>query len=259
MRVIDVTTKQVVFTHGAMYPAGATAQSIDAAALRAERAATAAENAADMLGGRITVSNTITAVNSPNGEVHLIPSGGVAYAATSARFAPGTASDNSQDLGGAARRWATVYAGTGTISTSDERSKQDISEFPDEVLDAWGLVDWRQYRFRDSVADKGEFARKHAGLIAQRVVEAFEAYGLDAMEWGAVCFDEWHAQDAVTERSEDGDDQVEVSPEIEDGSLYGIRYEEALSIEAAYQRRRADRIESRLAAIEARLDGVEGG
>lgn len=34
------------------------------------------------------------------------------------------------------------------------------------------------------------------------------------------------------------------------GSLYGIRYEEALAMEAAYQRRRADRIEQRLAEIE---------
>lgn len=35
---------------------------------------------------------------------------------------------------------------------------------------------------------------------------------------------------------------------LEAGSLYGIRYEEAFAIEAAYQRRRMDRIEELLSA-----------
>jgi len=45
-----------------------------------------------------------------------------------------------------------------------------------------------------------------------------------------------------------------VTKAIEAGNRYGIRYEEALCIEAAYQRRRADRMEARLARLEAMAD-----
>lgn len=38
------------------------------------------------------------------------------------------------------------------------------------------------------------------------------------------------------------------------GDRYGIRYSEALCLEAAYQRRRAERMEQRIANIEALLN-----
>lgn len=37
------------------------------------------------------------------------------------------------------------------------------------------------------------------------------------------------------------------------GDAYGLRYNEILCIEAAYQRRRADRLEARIAALEEKL------
>ncbi len=46
------------------------------------------------------------------------------------------------------------------------------------------------------------------------------------------------------------EEQRQVTPAVEAGSRYGIRYEEALCLEAAYQRRRMARIEARLAALE---------
>lgn len=42
----------------------------------------------------------------------------------------------------------------------------------------------------------------------------------------------------------------------EAGSHYGIRYSEALCLEAAYQRRRADRLEERIKAIETKLGEI---
>jgi len=47
------------------------------------------------------------------------------------------------------------------------------------------------------------------GGIAQEVISAFEAQGLNAFEYGIVCFDEWEATE-----------------EIEAGSRYAIRYDE---------------------------------
>lgn len=203
-------------------------------------------------------------------------------------FLPGGTS-GLMSLGAPGRLWSQVYAATGTINTSDERHKQDISDIPDEVLDAWGEVGWCQFRFRDAVDQKGGDARLHSGVIAQRVIDVFARHGLDAGDYGLLCFDEWDeipeniTEDRVLTKHAEfervlvkpavfDEDGNEVSPAVyEDGDLispeeyvtvrtvtpatpagnrYGIRYEEALCIEAAYQRRRADRIEQRLAEIE---------
>ena len=148
------------------------------------------------------------------------------------------AADNSRTLGDSSLRWKQLYAGTTTISTSDEREKQQITDVPENVLDAWEDVNFYQFKFNDSVAEKGDAARLHTGLIAQRIKSVFEAHGLDAAAYGLFCFDAW-------EESED----------VPAGERYALRYEECLILEAACQRRRADRIEQRLEALEAKLNG----
>ena len=109
-------------------------------------------------------------------------------------------------------------------------------------------MQWRQYKFNDAVAQKGEAARLHNGLIAQRIDDAFRARGLDAAAYGLFCHDEWPAQEEV--RDEEGNVVQEAR---EAGDMYSLRYEEALAMEAAYQRRRADRLEARIAALEAAI------
>lgn len=157
--------------------------------------------------------------------------------------------DNTQNLGIASLRWKQLYAGTTTIATSDERVKQGIESVPDAVLDAWGDVEFYSYKFNDAIAEKGfENARYHTGMVAQRIRDAFTAHGLDATKYGLLCYDEWEAQPA--EVDEHG---KIIRPAQAAGNRYSLRYEECLCMEAAYQRRRADRIEARLAALEARL------
>jgi hypothetical protein len=146
--------------------------------------------------------------------------------------------DNVQTLGWSGGRWSVVYAGTGTINTSDERAKQDISVIPDEWLDAWGDVEWTRYKFKDAVAAKGDDARWHVGLIAQRVRDAFAARDLDAYEIGLLCYDEW----GETIENE------EVVQEA--GDRFGLRYEECLAMEAAWNRRELSTLRARLAALE---------
>ena len=161
--------------------------------------------------------------------------------------------DNITNLGKASARWKQLFAGTTTISTSDERLKDNITNIPDEVLDAWGEVGWYQYQFKDSIAEKGETkARIHTGAIAQRIESVFTAHGIDANKYGLLCYDEWKSEPA--ERDEDGNIIQEARPA---GNRYSLRYEEALCMEAAYQRRRADRLEQRLNDIEHRLSALE--
>ena len=127
------------------------------------------------------------------------------------------------------------WNGSEIQTASDERLKQGFSELPDAVLDAWGKVEWGQFKFRDAAQEKGaEKARWHSGLIAQRVRAVFEYAGLDACQYGILC----HEQ---REASEDGDAV----------DLWMVRYAESQAMEAAWQRRRADRLEARIAALEA--------
>lgn len=169
------------------------------------------------------------------------------FFANSPEIRPNT--DNTQNLGVASLRWKQLYAGTTTIATSDERVKQGIENVPDAVLDAWGDVEFYRYKFNDAVAEKGfENARYHTGMVAQRIRDTFTAHGLDATKYGLLCYDEWKAQPA--EVDEHG---KIIRPAQEAGNRYSLRYEECLCMEAAYQRRRAERIEARLAALEARL------
>ncbi|HUD93423.1 tail fiber domain-containing protein [Sphingobium sp.] len=159
------------------------------------------------------------------------------YQALTAFGAVAPSSDNGFALGGAAARWSTVYAASGTISTSDARAKQDVAAVDDALLDAWGTVAWRWFRFGEAVAAKGAAARWHVGLVAQEVRNAIDARLGEgaAVRLGLLCHDAWDAAEDVAA-----------------GDRWGLRYEECLALEAAWQRRR-------MAGIEARLDALEAG
>ena len=128
--------------------------------------------------------------------------------------------DNTQSFGVGSLRWSVVYAGTGTINTSDEREKQDIAALDAAELRVAAAVKGliKKFRFKDAVQVKGDGARIHIGMIAQEVMAAFQAERLDPMRYGVVCYDEWAA-----ELDEEGN---EIRPA---GNRYGVRYEELLA------------------------------
>lgn len=45
---------------------------------------------------------------------------------------------------------------------------------------------------KDAVAEKGDSARWHFGIIAQDVVRAFEDNNLNPFDYGVICYDEWN-------------------------------------------------------------------
>jgi hypothetical protein len=145
--------------------------------------------------------------------------------------------DDEYTLGGPSRRWTIVYATTGTINTSDEREKEQIGDINEAVLRAWGNVEYQQFKFKDAVVKKGDGARWHIGLVAQRVKEAFEAEGVDPFAYGILCYDEWEEQEEKIEEGVGVVQQFEAA-----GNRYGIRYEEALALECAYLRQRLNSV-----------------
>ena len=106
-------------------------------------------------------------------------------------IAPGA--DNSFSCGTAGKRWSVVYAGNGTINTSDANQKQDVEELNDaEKRVATRLKSLiKKFRFKDAVQQKCDAARIHVGVIAQDVQAAFEAEGLNADRYGVFCSDTW--------------------------------------------------------------------
>lgn len=165
--------------------------------------------------------------------------------------------DNTQNFGTASFRWATIFAGNGTINTSDREQKTDIESIEEaetRVANRIKLL-FKKFRMKDAVSSKGESARIHFGVIAQDVVEAFSAEGLDATKYGLLCKDVWRELDGVPVpvndqnmfveqfwtvdgnriAAEDGTDQMpegavlnEVLHETTEKIRYGIRYEELL-------------------------------
>ena len=99
--------------------------------------------------------------------------------------------NNFTSLGLPEYKFTQLYASNGTINTSDERVKQQIQSIPDEVLNAWGEINFYEFKFNEAVEKKGETARIHTGLIAQRIKEVFEKHGIDPFKYGLLCYDKW--------------------------------------------------------------------
>jgi len=120
--------------------------------------------------------------------------------------ASGVNSDNVMDLGDLTVRWDDVYATNGTIQTSDRNEKQDIEELNEAeqrvAVACKGLM--RKYRWKDAVAEKGDDARIHFGIIAQDLQDAFAAEGLDAGRYAMFIHSTWTDEETGEERSRMG-------------------------------------------------------
>lgn len=226
------------------------------------------------------------------GDLVLCTRGSTSETTLSARWRIGAdglfkpALDNTFDVGTASLRVRTFYGASGTINTSDARTKQQIGEVPDEWLDAWGDVRHVRFKFNAAVETKGDAARWHVGYIAQEIRDAFAVHDLDATRIGLLCHDEWDEETAPEYRTEKriqrtprctpsvgglvdaaggplvtwSYDEEEIEVQVptgqtvvvrEAGDLWSIRPDECGAIEAAWQRREIARMAERLAILEA--------
>ena len=127
--------------------------------------------------------------------------------------------DNTRNLGSGSLRWATIFAGTGTINTSDERFKvlREGGDLSDAEYRAWSNVRAIVYRDKDSFERKGDAARLHIGYSWQSIQAAFAAEGLDAARYGLWCED---ALEAPVEKTRTAtrpvEGQTETIPVLDD-------------------------------------------
>lgn len=131
--------------------------------------------------------------------------------------------DNTQNAGSGSLRFGTVYAGTGSINTSDLSTKQQVREIAtaERAVARRILGLMRAYKFNDAVEAKGDGARTHFGVIAQDVKAAFEVEGLVAERYALLCYDEWAEQ--LEERNAAG---VVLQEYRAAGNRWGVRYDE---------------------------------
>lgn len=158
----------------------------------------------------------------------------------------GPNSDISTTAGTPALRYNTVYAQTGAINTSDAREKTVPLEISEQTLDAWADVSLISFQWLSAIQDKGELARWHFGVIAQNVRDSFIAHNLDGTAYGLLCYDEWDEESHI---NKDGEKVIDIKA----GHRWGIRADQCLFLEAALQRRTAQRLNERLTFIESRL------
>ena len=116
------------------------------------------------------------------------------------------ATDNVYNLGFPSFRFDDIYATNATIQTSDRNEKQDIAELNTAetavAVACKGLL--RKFRWKDSVAEKGDEARTHFGIIAQDLQAAFEAEGLDAGDYAMFMSDTWTDEETNEEKTRMG-------------------------------------------------------
>ncbi len=173
--------------------------------------------------------------NSPNGQNGSLLNLTVKHNATittlvsnyvappSSFFAP--ANDNKISLGVSNLRYSTIFAGSGTINTSDQNEKQQIEQVSEaERRVAKAIKNGiKKFKFNEAVNFKGMNARIHFGVLAQEVSDAFHAEGLDAHKYALFCEDTWIEKDG----------EKVLEPKGEEGEFQktrlGIRYDELLA------------------------------
>lgn len=136
----------------------------------------------------------------------------------------GVIADNAISLGLGSFRFSEVFAGVGTINTSDENEKQDIRDLSSKERAVANRLKnlIKAFKFKSSVESKGDAARIHVGVIAQDVRSAFEAEELDANHYGMFCSDTWwtDADGKIYEQAEDG---------LTEHTRLGVRYDQLLA------------------------------
>ena len=153
----------------------------------------------------------------------------------------GADTDNTNNLGSTGNRFSTLYAGTGAIETSDKNEKQDIASLTAKELKVANKLSalFKTYRWIDRVAEKGDKARTHTGIIAQDIQSAFSAEGLDASNYGLFTSDTWWEKDKEIYETKE-----EAPKDATEKTRLGVRYSELFSFI--------------FSSIEARLTALEG-
>lgn len=137
------------------------------------------------------------------------------YVSSNTNFRP--VYDAGSSCGTLEGRWSSVWAVNGTIQTSDERKKTDISELDERFLKFVKMIIPYTYKMVD-----GTSGRNHIGFIAQRVEEAMNECGISDQEFAGLVKAPVYAKKLP-------DGEYDSTSEIIDYS-YHLRYDEFIPL-----------------------------
>lgn len=144
-----------------------------------------------------------------------------------------------------------TWDGTAVQITSDQRLKQQIDAIDDKLLDAWADVKLLQFKYNESVDQKGKSARLHTGYVVQQIQKACESHGVDISQYGLFCHEEYPEEtEEVEVEQKDGTKTKERKVIREASEHYSLRYTEALIVECKYLRRCVKRLVDRIEKLE---------
>jgi len=201
--------------------------------------------------GRIGSSETTINIIGADGDAGLVIQnnsyGDIIYPASNTSSG---AKDDAIDIGYASGRFDDIYATNGTIQTSDQNEKQNIASATTKELNVAKKLSalFKTFKWKSKVAEKGDSARTHSGIVAQEVKSAFSAEGLDASNYGL--FTEtswWEEKDDSTihyKTEQEYKDKGSPSSAVKKTRL-GVRYPELFSFIFSS-------IEARLTALESK-------
>ena len=144
-----------------------------------------------------------------------------------------------------------TWTGQAVQLVSDQRLKQQITEIDDKLLDAWKDVAPVQFKYNDSVEEKGDKARLHTGYVVQQIDKACKSHGVDVSQYGLYCHEEYPQEtEEVKVEHEDGTKVKEKKVIREASEHYSLRYTEVYAVECMYLRRCIKQLTARIEELE---------
>ena len=130
--------------------------------------------------------------------------------------------DNTCNFGLGSYRWKNIYAGNGTIQTSDRTKKTNIADLETEKAKSFVMgLKPSTYKFIDGTSD-----RTHYGLVAQDVEELMESLDMSSKDFAG--FIKSPRQVMVEVEGENGEMTSELQ-EVEGEYDYSLRYDEFIA------------------------------
>lgn len=139
--------------------------------------------------------------------------------------------DNVKAIGQPSNRCSVIYAGTGSINTSDEtlKTRYDILNAErDAAIEIKSVI--YKFKFNDSINHKGiESSRYHFGVGAQTVGDILRKHGLNPEQYAFWCYDEWPDvwdEEVITEESTDPDTGEKIYSQYKTGDMILVKKQE---------------------------------
>lgn len=156
---------------------------------------------------------------------------------------------NGLHLGHPNYKWADIYGSNGIIQTSDKHSKKDIESLDDSFVVAM-VENLRPVSYK---MKEGTSGRTHVGFIAQEVEEVLAKVGKTNMDFAGLI--KSPKTEEYKEKDVDGNDVVKYR-EVAGEFIYGLRYEEFISLICRYTQIKAtaqDTLAKELATLKAQV------